>query len=68
VSRLSLLYDHKFGAWASSLLFLQCTVKKCLSLSFVCQCRVIESLVKEKELKCRERYVCTLATAVSEGG
>ena len=42
--------------------------KMCLSVAFVCQCTVIESLVKEKELKCSDCYVYGLVTAVSEGG
>jgi len=39
VSRWSLLYDHKFGACASLLVFLQCTVKKC-----VCQWHLFASV------------------------
>jgi len=42
--------------------------KMCLSVTLVCQCIVIEFLVKEKQLKCSYCYVYTLVLGVSEGG
>jgi len=42
--------------------------KMWLSVTTVCQCRVIKFFVKEKQLKCSDCYTYTLMLPVSEDG